>query len=98
MLRTDVPPSPWEIQKVSPEFSFTVLDYNSYVKVAILGNLCGCALPWSLGREFLEKNAGSDSEGRISREKRGYADKRGRTFREKRGYSDRRCRFPEMQE
>ena len=26
-------PSPWEIQKVSPEFSFTNLHYNSYVKV-----------------------------------------------------------------
>ena len=35
------PPSPWEIQKVSPEFSFTNLDYNSYVKVVFLGNLRG---------------------------------------------------------
>ena len=34
-------PSPWEIQKVSPEFSFTNLDYNSYVKVVFLGNLRG---------------------------------------------------------
>ena len=34
----------WEIQKISAEFSFMVLDYNSYVKVAILGNLCGGVL------------------------------------------------------
>ena len=30
-----------EIQEISPEFSFMVFDYNSYVKVVILGNLCG---------------------------------------------------------
>ena len=44
-----------EIQEISPEFSFMVFDYNSYVKVVILGNLCGGALqdpPRRVSREI----------------------------------------------
>ena len=41
-----------EIQEISPEFSFMVFDYNSYVKVAILGNLCGGGLQDSPRRRF----------------------------------------------
>ena len=33
-----------EIHKISAEFSFMVLEYNSYVKVASLCNLCGGTL------------------------------------------------------
>ena len=52
-------PSPWEIQKVSPEFSFTNLDYNSYVKVVFLGNLRGGALSGALREAKPERNADS---------------------------------------
>ena len=47
--------APSEIQEISPEFSFMVFDYNSYVKVVILGNLCGGALqdpPRRVSREI----------------------------------------------
>ena len=41
-----------EIQEISPEFSFMVFDYNSYVKVVILGNLCGGAFRTPQGGVF----------------------------------------------
>ena len=34
----------WDIQKPSLEFLFTTFEYCSYIKVAILGSLCGGAL------------------------------------------------------
>ena len=43
------------MQKISPVFSFMVFDYNSYVKVVILGNLCGGPLqdhPRRVSREI----------------------------------------------
>ena len=58
-----------EIQEISPEFSFMVLVNNSFLKVVILGNLCGGGFQdpprrvsregssgWQ-GRVFLEKMA-----------------------------------------
>ena len=45
-----------EIQEISLEFSFMVLVNNSFLKVVILGNLCGGALPGLPGFAFLKKN------------------------------------------
>ena len=45
----------WEIWEIGPEFSFRVFDYNSYVKVVILGNLCGGALS-GLPKACIQRN------------------------------------------
>ena len=35
---------PFGKSRISPEFLFIIFEYNSYVKVAIFGSLCGGAL------------------------------------------------------